>query len=133
MRDIVSWNSLISGYAQLGETEEVFWVFDQLVGGGVLPDPITFVIVLNACSRTCLVDRSEMYFDAMSKCYGIIPMFEHHSCVLDLLGRAGQLGKALAIIKNVPYCDNLVAWRTVLSACKNWGNVHVGREAFEHA
>eukprot|EP00250_Pteridium_aquilinum_P016296 c23034_g6_i2 orf=2-916(+) len=81
VRDIVSWSSLIAGYAQTGESEEVFSIFDRLRGAGIKPDPVTFLIVLNACSRKGLFNKCETYFEAMCKDCGIFPTLEHHSCM----------------------------------------------------
>ena len=44
-RNIVSWNVLIIGYGEVGEIENVFFVFDQMKRNGVLPNPITFLVV----------------------------------------------------------------------------------------
>eukprot|EP00250_Pteridium_aquilinum_P024976 c29930_g1_i1 orf=2-307(+) len=69
----------------------------------------------------------------MSKDFGIVPALEHHSCVVDLLGRGGNLDKAVEVIMKMPFCPNLVVWNTMLSACKSWGNVKLGRQAFQNA
>ncbi|KAI5072916.1 hypothetical protein GOP47_0013022 [Adiantum capillus-veneris] len=132
-RDVVSWNTLIAGYAQVGQNEGLFCTFSDMLGQRVKPDLITFVIVLNACSRSCLFHESHSYFEAMSTHHGIVPCLEHHSCVVDLLARAGQLDEAAAIIKKMPICPNVVVWHALLGACKSWGNVQVGSQAFRQA
>ena len=50
-RNIVSWNVLIIGYG-----ENVFSIFDHMRRNGFLPNPVIFLVVLNACSNTCMVD-----------------------------------------------------------------------------
>ena len=59
-RNIVSCNVLITGYGQVGEIENVFFVFDQMRGNGVLPKPVG-----NACSHTTMVDKGLIYCKAM--------------------------------------------------------------------
>lgn len=133
VHDITSWNALITGYAQLGKCEKVFSMFDEMVEEGIRPDSITFVIVLSACSRLCLIEKCQEYFEAMSKGFGIVPMFEHHICMIDSLSRAGELERAVTIIKKMPFCPNIVIWHSILEACKNWGNLELGKQAFEQA
>ena len=133
VQDVISWTSLMSGYAQLGDSENVFIVFDKMLGTGVKPDPVTFIIVLNTCSRTGLYSKGKSYFEAMSDEYGIMPIREHHSCILDLLGRVGQLDKVIGLMKEMPVCPNIAMWHSVLSSCKKWGNVEFAKKAFEHA
>lgn len=131
--DVVSCNALMTGYAQLGQSENVSLIFDRMLGENIKPDPVTFIIVLSACSRRGVFHNNETFFDAMSKDHGIIPSLEHHACMVDLLGRAGRLDMASEMIKKMQVCPNLVIWHTILSACRKWGNLDCGTQAFEHA
>lgn len=48
-RDLVSWNSIISGYSRLGFAGEAVEMFGKLREGGMEPDEMTLVSVLGAC------------------------------------------------------------------------------------
>ena len=37
------------------------------------------------------------------------------------------------MIMNMPYFANIAIWHTILSACRNCGNVELARLAFDHA
>ncbi|KAI5063622.1 hypothetical protein GOP47_0022169 [Adiantum capillus-veneris] len=130
VQDIVSWTALMAGYAQVGESKNVFNTFDRMIEGGVAPNAVTFVVVLRACSQTGSYSQSQTFFEAMSKNFGIVPGLEHHACVVDLLGRVGHLNEAVARFPTLP---NLVLWHSLLGACGKWGNVKCGAQAFEHA
>ena len=69
----------------------------------------------------------------MRKDYGVVPILEHHSCMVDRLGRAGQLDEAIRMIKEMPVDPNVVVWHSLLGACNTWGNVRLGRKVFETA
>ncbi|KAI5063694.1 hypothetical protein GOP47_0022241 [Adiantum capillus-veneris] len=129
-RTVVSCTALMAGYAQLGLSENVFQIYERMLLECIKPDSILFVVILNTCSRQGLLDESDTYFNVMSKEFGIVPREEHHYCMLDLVCRAGQFDKAERIVMKHPQYDDLVPWRTVLSACRNFGNVHFGRHAF---
>lgn len=131
--DIIAWNSLIAGYAQLGEVDNVVHTFDLLLCKGLKPDPVTFVILLTACSHLGLVNKSELYYEWMIKGFGLAPRFEHHSCMIDVLGRTGQLEKATTLIRRLQCSPDLVICRTILGACKKWGHLELGKKVFEHA
>ncbi|KAL3741929.1 hypothetical protein ACJRO7_017413 [Eucalyptus globulus] len=45
-RNSVSWNALISGFAQSGDRETAFWLFDSMEHEGVKPDDGTFAPLL---------------------------------------------------------------------------------------
>ena len=132
IRDVISWTALIAGYAQCAESEVVFSTFDRMIEHGVAPTLVTFVIIINACCHAGLVDRGENYF-RMSKDCGIIPTLEIYTCMIDLFSRAGQFDKTLIMIKEMPYQADLAVWRIILGACQKWGNVELGRWAFENA
>jgi pentatricopeptide repeat protein len=80
-----------------------------------------------------MVAEGEKYFEAMSDDYGLIPTVDHYTCMIDLLGRAGHLQKAVSMIQRMPMQPDLVVLHTLLGACRKWGEVEFGRLAFEHA
>lgn len=132
-RDIVTWNALIAGYARQGESEVVFDLFGKVRHDGFQPDGVTFLGVLTACSHAGLVCKGQEYFEAMTRDYDIRPTSEHYSCMVDLLGRAGHVEEALKMVKTMPFQPHREVWRSLLSSCRKWKNVELGRQAFECA
>ena len=131
--DVVCWNAMISVHVQHGLSDIALQHFNRMQEEGIKPDLVSFIIVLNTCSRIGLFQKGQSYFEAMSKDYGIVPIIEHHICMVDALGRIGELNGALSMIKKMPFCPNIVTWHSMLNACRNWGNVDIGKEAFKHA
>jgi pentatricopeptide repeat protein len=127
-KDTVSWNSLISAYAQHGQGKDAVNCFEAMQdSSGVKPDQATFTAVLSACSHAGLVDDGTRIFNSMVKNYGFIPSVDHFSCIVDLLGRGGYLDEAERIInsKHVEAHSNIL-W-TLFSACAAHGNIRLGR------
>ena len=133
VKSVDSWNTLISGYAQLGKYETVMNLCNRMIGQGVVPDIITFSLLLSVCSHTGLLDEGQTYFKTMMKIYGIIPSMQHHVSVVDLFGRSGQVDIAFTLITNVATSDdNISIWVPLLSACHKWGNVELASLVFKH-
>ncbi|XP_038903429.1 pentatricopeptide repeat-containing protein At3g53360, mitochondrial isoform X1 [Benincasa hispida] len=130
--DIISWSSLIVGYAQAGCGEEAFVLFRTMRSLGVKPNEITFVGILIACSHIGMVEEGLKLYKTMQKEYGISPTKEHCSCMVDLLARAGCLDGAENFIKQMPFNPDIVVWKTLLAACKVHGNLEVGKRAAEN-
>ncbi|KAI5080205.1 hypothetical protein GOP47_0005684 [Adiantum capillus-veneris] len=131
-RDVVSWTALMAGYGRLGQSEKVFHSFDKMVGEGVKPNLVTFLVVLTACSRTSLFDRSQTYIEAMSIDHGLVPSLEHHTCIVDVFCRSGKLDAAdMMLRKSVPFLDSVV-WHALLDACRKWGNVEIAKRVFKN-
>ncbi|CAB4304983.1 unnamed protein product [Prunus armeniaca] len=133
VRNAYSWNSLISGYARNGQGHEALSLFSQMKLQGQLPDHVTFVGVLSACSHAGLVDEGFQHFKSMTKVHGLAPRMEHFSCMVDLLGRAGKLNMIEDFINKMPMKPNVLIWRTVLGACcrANGRNTELGRRVAE--
>jgi hypothetical protein len=135
-RDVVLWNSLIAGYAQLGAASERFaHIVGRMLGEGVRPDSITLLLLLAACGRSGSLARGQTYLDAMSSSFGICITAEHQSCMVHLLGRAGLIEQAMAVAMNrASLSSALPAWRAILSACKHHSaSSQLAIQAFEHA
>ncbi|XP_061357917.1 pentatricopeptide repeat-containing protein At5g16860 [Gastrolobium bilobum] len=128
-RNAVSWTSLITGYGMHGRGEDALRVFDEMRKVALVPDGITFLVVLYACSHSGMVDHGINFFYRMSKDFGVDPGAEHYACMVDLLGRAGRLGEAMKLINEMPVEPTPVVWVALLSACRIHSNVELGEFA----
>jgi len=95
----------------------------------VRPNHATFVSVLRACAHIGHAEKGWHYFHAMRSGYGLDPQLEHYTCMVDILGRSGEVNEALKLIREMPFEADAVIWRTVLSICKIHGNVEVAETA----
>ncbi|XP_027937285.1 pentatricopeptide repeat-containing protein At3g49740 [Vigna unguiculata] len=127
-RDTISWNAIISAYAQHGRGKEAVSCFEAMqTTPGIRPDQATFTSVLSACSHAGLVDDGACIFYTMVKVYGILPSVDHFSCLVDLLGRNGYLDEAETVIKDGYLgAHSNMCW-SMFSACAAHGNLKLGR------
>ncbi|KAF9603682.1 hypothetical protein IFM89_037445 [Coptis chinensis] len=130
-RDLVSWNSMISGYAVHGYTEEALNLFKQMQRLGPRPDDITLVGVLSACCHGGLVIEGREHLKNMKKVFDIEPKDKHYACMIDLLGRVGRLEEALELIKRMPMEPDEAAWGALLNASRMHANVDMGKLAYD--
>lgn len=128
-KDVSSWNSVIGGMAFHGNAEETIALFSEMLRSKVMPNEITFVGVLVACSHAGQVEEGRRYFSLMKDEYKIEPNIRHYGCMVDLLSRAGLLIEAFEFIDMMEIKPNAVIWRTLLGACKIHGNVELARRA----
>ncbi|XWS66681.1 hypothetical protein CRYUN_Cryun05aG0221700 [Craigia yunnanensis] len=127
----IAWNSMLSVFAQHGLGKDAIEIFNMMKNEGVEPNAITFVSLLRGCSHSGLVEEGLSFFNAMEKTYGVVPREEHYSCVIDLLGRAGQLKEAEDFINKMPFEPNAFGWCSFLGACKIHGDKERGKLAAE--
>lgn len=130
-RDVVSWNAIILGYGMHGYAENALALFREMQQEGVMPDHITFIAVLSACSHAGFVDEGCKYFVCMTSDHHITPRVEHYACLVDLLGRSGRLDEACNFIKNMPIEPGVGVWGALLGACGIHGNLELGEHVSE--
>ncbi|KAL2557109.1 Pentatricopeptide repeat-containing protein [Forsythia ovata] len=128
-KDIVMWNSMITGYAQHGLGGEALQVFQEMRSSGIAADVVTFVGVLSACSYSGQVKEGKEIFESMKSKYSTEPTTEHYACMVDLLGRAGCLNEAMDVINNMPMEADAIVWGSLMGACRTHGNLDLAEVA----
>ncbi|KAE8700157.1 Pentatricopeptide repeat-containing protein [Hibiscus syriacus] len=116
-KNVVTWNAMISGYGLHGQGQDALRLFSEMSHSGVAPNGVTFLSLLYACSHAGLVKEGEEIFQSMIHDYHFEPLPEHYACMVDILGRAGQLEKALKFIKEMPVEPGAAEWGALLGAC----------------
>jgi pentatricopeptide repeat protein len=130
VRDHVSvWNAMINGLAIHGLALDATAVFSRMEVENVLPDSVTFIGILKACSHCGLVEVGRKYFEMMQNRFLIRPQLEHYGTMIDLLGRAGYLEEACSMIKVMSVEPDVVIWRALLSGCRIHGKKELGEFA----
>ncbi|KAL6136488.1 hypothetical protein ACLB2K_061783 [Fragaria x ananassa] len=130
-RDSVTWNAMISGFSHHGLGREALNVFHDMLTAGECPNHITFVGVLSACAHMGLVQEGFYYLNQVMKQFGVEPGLEHHTCVVGLLSRSGQLDEAEKYMKTTEVKWDIIAWRTLLNACHVHRNYGLGKRVAE--
>ncbi|CAN4088457.1 unnamed protein product [Withania somnifera] len=131
-KDVVSWSAMISGLASNGYGRVAIEAFREMQSAGVSPDDQTFTGVLSACSHSGLLDEGRMFFNCMSKEFGIPPNIHHYGCVVDLMGRAGMVNEAYNLINSMEVKPDATIWRTLLGACRIHRQADLGEQVIEH-
>ncbi|KAL6139116.1 hypothetical protein ACLB2K_064393 [Fragaria x ananassa] len=129
-KDVVVWSAMFVGYGLHGRGREAIDLYHSMQQAGVVPNDVTFLGLLTACNHSGLVHEGWELFHRMRD-YRIEPGNHHYSCVVDLLGRAGQLEQAYDFIKKMPIEPGTSVWGALLSSCKIHHNVTLGQYAAE--
>uniref|UniRef100_A0A6N2MUR6 Pentacotripeptide-repeat region of PRORP domain-containing protein n=1 Tax=Salix viminalis TaxID=40686 RepID=A0A6N2MUR6_SALVM len=101
-RSLVSWNTMICGYAHQGDVDMVVTLFEEMQFEA-MPNYVTLICVLSACSRGWAVKLGNKIFESMMDRYRIEPGVEHYACIVDMLGRAGMVERAYEFVQKMPF------------------------------
>uniref|UniRef100_A0A803MES8 Pentatricopeptide repeat-containing protein n=2 Tax=Chenopodium quinoa TaxID=63459 RepID=A0A803MES8_CHEQI len=131
-KDAIAWNVMISCYGIYGDARSAIEVFKQMEKSSVRPNELTFLGVLLACSHAGFTEEGRYYFRKMHD-YFVIPTLKHYACIVDLLGKSGNLKEAEDIVMSMPITPDGGLWGTLLSACKIHNEVEIGLRIVKHA
>ncbi|XP_059668701.1 pentatricopeptide repeat-containing protein At2g33760-like [Cornus florida] len=129
-RNVISWSAMIAAYGYHGQGREALDLFPMMLRSGVLPNRITFVSLLNACSHAGLVKEGLQFFNSMWEDYSVSPNVKHYTCMVDLLGRAGRLDEALDLIEDMKTVEKDAGlWGALLGACRIHCHIELAEKA----
>ncbi|KAG1331984.1 Pentatricopeptide repeat-containing protein [Cocos nucifera] len=121
-RDMISWNSMISGYARMGFAREAIGLFRMMRAEGFEPDEVTLVSVLAACG-----DLGDLSFGAWLE--GLVEGNKLvlnsflGSALIDMYGKCGDLESARRIFDGMAKKD-LVVWNAMITGYAQNGLAH---------
>jgi pentatricopeptide repeat protein len=121
-KDIVSWSSMIEAFTIHGHGKQALTLFNQMLKEGVKPNEVTFLSLLSACSHSGLVSEARELFDCMTKKFRFAPELGHYTCMVDVLGRSGNLEEALQVISNMKVKADGRIWGALLGSCRIHSN-----------
>lgn len=119
-RDIVSWNTLISGHLLHRQGDRALEIWSLMQKKGIKPDQVTFIFIISAYRLTNLnlVDDCRSLFNSMRTVYQIEPTSEHYSSLISVLGHGGLLEEAEETINKMPFEPSISVWRALLDSCR---------------
>lgn len=130
-KDTASWNTMLAGYSIHGLSHEAILLFSQMENDSIEADALTYLGVLSACRHGGLVSKGREIFDLMRHKKRSGPNAEHYACMVDLLGRAGELDEAWRLIQKMPMNPDASVWGALLGACRMYGNSKLGEVALQ--
>lgn len=129
VKNVITWSAMIAAYGYHGRGREALNIFDMMLGSGVLPNAITFISLLYACSHSGLIQEGLRFFSLMWDEYSVRADVKHYTCMVDLLGRAGKLDEALNLAESMAIEKDEGLWSALLGACRIHGNLDLAEKA----
>ncbi|KAL1815954.1 hypothetical protein ACET3Z_018528 [Daucus carota] len=128
-KNVISWSAMIAAYGYHGEGRKALDLLPVMLSSGIMPNRITFVSLLYACSHSGLIEDGLRLFSLMKEEYYIRPDVKHFTCMVDLLGRAGRLDQAMKLIEEMTAEKDEGLWSSLLGACRIHGHTELAEKA----
>ncbi|XP_024530607.1 uncharacterized protein LOC9633252 [Selaginella moellendorffii] len=116
-RSTVSWNAIIGAYAQNSQHREALELFREMITtapGGIVPDEVTFLPVLQSCSGLQDLVEGEAIHDLAAK-LGLESNVVIANAVINMYGKCGRIAKARDLFDRMKR-RSIVSLNTIISA-----------------
>ncbi|MCO5560041.1 hypothetical protein L7F22_013647 [Adiantum nelumboides] len=126
-----AWNAIIIGSARNGTYREDAYV--SMMNYGLVPDCLTYLCLLSACSRLGLVHEGCWHYITMTEYWNLKPTSEHYGCMVDLWGRVGCLKQAHEVLGSLPAAKSYVNWKCLLHHAQAHGRIDLAKVCLDEA
>ncbi|EPS72347.1 hypothetical protein M569_02407, partial [Genlisea aurea] len=126
VRDLVSWNSLINGYARSGKPDEALRIYRAMEDR---PDDVTMIGVVTACTQLRdLKLGSETHHHIVN--HGLKLTAPLVNALLDMYMKCGAADRAERLFRRME-ARNAVSWTTMVVGYARQGRLDVARRVFD--
>ena len=134
IRNVASWNALISGYVRHQRYHEAFDCFEKMRGskkGCSKPDAITFLCILQACGSIGAIHKGKQIHNEIVSMGFLKNNISLGNAVVDMYAQCGMLAIARQVLEELPFRD-VASWNTLMSTYAHKGQPHEVLYCFEH-
>ncbi|KAJ1284534.1 hypothetical protein BS78_03G211300 [Paspalum vaginatum] len=111
-RDVVSWTSMISAFAQRGMWDDVLRFLAEMQADGINPNKVTIISLLSACGHGQAVDRGQWVYGQLTE-FGIEPDVDIGNSVISMYAKCGFMPDAMEVFRAMPV-RNTKSWNTLI-------------------
>ncbi|XP_011626050.2 pentatricopeptide repeat-containing protein At2g29760, chloroplastic-like [Amborella trichopoda] len=128
-RDIVSWNTLITGYSHANMSREVLGLFYKVQAEALEADSVTMVKVVSACTRLQDWATGQAMADYIEERKVRIDVYLGNT-LIDMYGRQCLTVEAQRVFDKM-LDRNVVSWNALITSYAKAGNLHKARSLFD--
>jgi pentatricopeptide repeat protein len=119
-RNVASWNALMSGLIQGGDGMQAFQHFNQMQQEGLLPNNLTFVSILEACSEQNTLSKGHQIHAAMTSSV-LLHDEKVETTLLNMYANCGNVEDAEREFYMLPL-QNIDSWTAIITAHAQHGH-----------
>lgn len=113
IRNVVTWNSMIAGYAQHGHYQEAFKLLSKIQQDRLVPNGVTFASILKACSGAALLYEGRLlHSDIIESSFDSDEFL--WSSLTDVYAKCGSLEDARKVFDGIT-TRNVVTWTAMIA------------------
>ncbi|PSS01313.1 Pentatricopeptide repeat-containing protein [Actinidia chinensis var. chinensis] len=128
-RDVVSWTTLIDGYAQKNLSDEALRLFELMLSSGVEPNEVTMITVLSACSEKGDLSIGKSFHEYVER-KNVNCTLNLMNALLDMYVKCGCLATARDIFDKMETKD-VFSWTSMINGYAKNGELGLAKRLFD--
>ncbi|GAV56689.1 PPR domain-containing protein/PPR_2 domain-containing protein/DYW_deaminase domain-containing protein [Cephalotus follicularis] len=113
-KDLVSWNSLISGFSRRGDVAKCINILYRMrFQIGMQPNEVTLISIVSACTNMGALDEAK-YVHVISLKVGLLSEVKVTNSLINLYGKFRYLDLACLLFEALPF-QNRVSWNSIIA------------------
>ncbi|CAO2842354.1 unnamed protein product [Amaranthus hypochondriacus] len=129
-KDIISWNSIISGFAHFGKFEEASFLFNEMLLCGFKPNHVTIASILPLCARIGNLRLGKEFHCYILKHQSLREHLVLWNSLVEMYARAAKLSEAKTIFKSLTSKD-VVTYTSLINSYGVLGEGEIALKLFE--
>ncbi|GER27783.1 pentatricopeptide repeat-containing protein, partial [Striga asiatica] len=125
-KTLASWNAMISGYTQNGQTAMALSLFHKMQKLDIQPNPVTITSILSACAQFGALGLGKWVHELIKK-QSYEPNIYVSTALIDMYMKCGSINEAESLF-HIMEEKNIVTWNAMISGYGLHGH---GREALK--
>ncbi|XP_057837805.2 pentatricopeptide repeat-containing protein At4g18520, chloroplastic-like [Cryptomeria japonica] len=128
-RNVVTWNAMITGYAQNGFIEKTLETFKKMQLAGVKPNSTTFASILPACAKMGSLEQGMDIHQSIVE-GGFLSDIIVGNALVDMYAKCGSIDKARELFNRMPKRD-VISWNAMIGGYAQNGLCEDALKIFE--
>ncbi|KAL5073215.1 hypothetical protein RYX36_012199 [Vicia faba] len=126
VRDLVTWNSMITGCVKRGMVNEAIKIYQEMEAKRVKPNEITMIGLISSCSQLQDLNLGREFHRYIEE-HDLELTIPLTNALMDMYVKCGELLAARALFDNMPQ-KTLISWTTMVLGYARFGFLDVARE-----
>ncbi|EXC31027.1 hypothetical protein L484_021329 [Morus notabilis] len=126
-KNIITWNSMLSGYTHMDRAEEASFFFREMLHSGIEPNYVTIASILPLCARVANLQHGKEFHCYIIKREGFENYLMLWNAIVDMYARSGKVLEAKRVFDSLTRRDEV----TYTSMIAGYGMQGEGKAALK--
>ncbi|CAI0394359.1 unnamed protein product [Linum tenue] len=128
-KSVITWNSMITGFSQNGNSVEAIRLFDHMYRNCLEMNEVTFLTAIQACSNMGHLDKGKWLHQKLIS-YGVEKDLYLETALADMYAKCGDLRTAKRVFNKMPE-KSVVTWSIMIAGYGIHGHMDAAMSLFD--